>query len=610
MGNDTPLAVLSSRPQLLFNYFKQQFAQVTNPPIDPLREELVMSLESFLGRESNVLEETPDQYQGLKLAHPILTIRDMLRMRESGQASLKSAELDILFPVTGSSGDLDKALQSLFAKAENAIASDVTLLILTDKNIDDDHAAIPSLLATSALHHHLIRNGLRNSVGIIVETGEAREVIHFALLIAYGADAVCPYLSLYSIRHLAETNLLEREISAVDAQDAYITAIKKGLLKTFSRMGISTIHSFFGSQIFEAVGLNSEIINRYFTGTVSRIGGIGLDEIAAEQLLRHRRAFPRNGEIPQLLEAGGNYRVRADGEKHFWNIETIYKLQQATRTNNYSVFKEYTKFIDEISEKCSTLRSLFTFRPRKAIPIAEVEPVKSITQRFVSAAMSYGSISQEAHETIAIAMNRLGGKSNSGEGGENPARYSPRPNGDSLRSAIKQIASGRFGVTTEYLINADEFQIKMAQGAKPGEGGQLPGHKVNSEIAAVRHTTPGVSLISPPPHHDIYSIEDLAQLISDLKTINPQARVSVKLVSEVGVGTIAAGVTKGKADMVLISGHDGGTGASPLTAIKHAGLPWELGLAEVQQSLIVNQLRDRIRIQVDGQLKTGRCHDA
>ncbi len=606
MGNDTPLAVLSSKPQLLFNYFKQLFAQVTNPPIDPLREELVMSLESFLGRESNFLEETADQYRGLKLAHPILTIRDMLRMREANQPYLKTADLDMLFPAEGKPGDLEQALHILFGKAEAAIADGASLLVLTDKNIDGRNAAIPSLLATSGLHHHLIRNGLRNTAGIIVETGEAREVMHFALLVGYGADAVCPYLALFTIRNMAESQLLEKPVTREDALDAYITAVKKGLLKTFSRMGISTVHSFFGSQTFEAVGLDPQIINLYFSGTASRIGGIGLDEIATEQIERHRQAFPKNGNVPKLLDTGGSYRVRADGEQHFWNTETIYKLQLATRTDNYAVFKEYTQLIDAKSAEHYTLRSLFDFKDREAIPIDEVEPVDSIVKRFVSAAMSFGSISKEAHQAVAIAMNRLGGKSNSGEGGEDPARFIPLPNGDSLRSRIKQVASGRFGVTAEYLMNADELQIKMAQGAKPGEGGQLPGHKVSPEIAAVRHTTPGVTLISPPPHHDIYSIEDLAQLIFDLKTINPQARISVKLVSEVGVGTIAAGVAKAKADMVLISGHDGGTGASPLTAIKHAGLPWELGLAEVQQSLIGNRLRDRIRIQTDGQLKTGR----
>ncbi len=606
MGNDTPLAVLSSQSQLVFNYFMQRFAQVTNPPIDPLREELVMSLESFLGSESNFLKETPDQYRGLKLAHPILSIRDMHRMRESNQPLLKSVELDTLFPADYHPGNLETVLQQLFEKAEKAISGGASVLILTDKNIDKTHVAVPSLLAVSGLHHYLIRKGLRNATAIIVDTGEAREVIHFALLIGYGADAICPYLALYTIRNLAEHNLLEKPVSQEEALDSYITAVKKGLLKTFSRMGISTVHSFFGSQIFEAVGFNQEVIDKYFSGTPSRIGGIGLDEIAREQIIRHRLGFPETGNPARLLESGGAYRIRQNSEKHFWNSETIYKLQLATRTDNYNIFKEYTRLIDAKSEEHNTLRSLFKFKPGQSILIDEVEPVDSIVTRFVSAAMSFGSISKEAHETVAIAMNHLKARSNSGEGGEDPARFKPLPNGDSLRSSIKQVASGRFGVTAEYLVNADELQIKMAQGAKPGEGGQLPGHKVSREIAAVRHTIPGVTLISPPPHHDIYSIEDLAQLIFDLKTINSQARISVKLVSEVGVGTIAAGVAKGKADMVLISGQDGGTGASPLTAIKHAGLPWELGLAEVQQSLIANQLRDRIRLQTDGQLKTGR----
>ena len=606
MGNDTPLAVLSDRPQLLFNYFKQLFAQVTNPPIDPLREELVMSLESFLGKESNFLEETADQYRGLKLAHPVLTIRDMMRIREARHPELTSGDLDILFRADGNSRSLEDAMQSLFTRAEAAIADGINLLILTDRGVDAEHAPIPSLLATSGLHHHLIRRGLRNAAGIIVETGEAREVIHFAQLVGYGADAVCPYLAFHTIRDLVENGLLDGVALPENAMDAYITAVKKGLLKTFSRMGISTVHSFFGAQIFEAVGLDAEMVDHYFSGTVSRIGGMGLSEMAKEVLIRHAQAFPDTGTVPALLGVGGAYHLRKNGERHYWNTDTIYRLQQATRTNDYRLFKEYTQLIDARSGERSTLRSLLRFKERTPVAIGEVEPVDAIVKRFASAAMSFGSISREAHEAVAIAMNRLGGRSNSGEGGEDPARYRPLPGGDSRRSAIKQIASGRFGVTTQYLINGDELQIKMAQGAKPGEGGQLPGHKVSREIAQTRHTTPGVTLISPPPHHDIYSIEDLAQLIFDLKTVNPDARVSVKLVSEAGVGTIASGVAKAKADMVLISGQDGGTGASPLTAIKHAGLPWELGLAETQQSLIGNQLRDRIRVQVDGQLKTGR----
>lgn len=605
MGNDAALAVLSDRPQLLFAYFKQLFAQVTNPPIDPLREELVMSLESFLGKERNLLDETPQHNRGVKLYHPILTPDDLDRIRSSHHPDLVAREIDMLFPAGGDGRALERALQALFAKAEQAVREGVTLLILTDRRVDVDHAPIPSLLAASGLHHHLIRRGLRNDASIIVETGEAREVMHFALLIAYGTDAICPYLAFQTIHQLARQRLLEGDRRPEEAMDNYITAIKKGLLKTMSRMGISTLHSFFGSQIFEALGLGKEVVDRYFTGTPSRIGGIGLGEIARESTLRHRQGFPLEGRPPKLLDVGGAYHAREGGEAHLWSTEAIYKLQQAVRNDDYAVFKEYTRIADDPSRRI-TLRSLLRFKKGKPIPIDEVEPVESIVKRFVAAAMSFGSLSREAHETIAIAMNRLGARSNSGEGGEDPARYIPLPNGDSRCSAVKQVASGRFGVTTEYLIHAEELQIKIAQGAKPGEGGQLPGHKVTPEIARVRHTTPGVTLISPPPHHDIYSIEDLAQLIYDLKSVNPRARVSVKLVSEVGVGTIACGVAKGNADVVLISGHDGGTGASPLSAIKHTGLPWELGLAETQQALIRNRLRDRIRIQVDGQLKTGR----
>ncbi|MBN2029580.1 glutamate synthase large subunit [bacterium] len=606
MGNDTALAILSHRPQLLYHYFKQLFAQVTNPPIDPLREELVMSLESFLGREKNFLDETPDQYRGLKLSHPILTIRDMMRMRDADHPEIILKDIDILFPAEGNGEALEKALLSIFRKAEQHITDGATLLVLTDQKADEDHVPVPSLLATSGLHHYLLNRGLRTSAGIIVETSEAREIMHFALLIGYGADGICPYLAFQTIRQMAESHLLEKESTPEDAMDNYMTSVKKGLLKTFSRMGISTVHSFFGAQTFEAVGLGSDLVNRYFCGTVSRVEGIGLEEIAREAVERHRQGYPNDRPVQKLLDVGGAYHIRQGGEKHLWSPESIYKFQMATRANDYHVFKEYTHLIDDQSRERVTLRSLFRFKKRKSIPIGEVESVESIVTRFSSAAMSFGSISPETHETIAIAMNRLHAWSNSGEGGEDPQRYILLSNGDNRRSRIKQVASGRFGVTTEYLVNADELQIKIAQGAKPGEGGQLPGHKVSEEIARVRHTTPGVTLISPPPHHDIYSIEDLAQLIYDLKEVNPQARVSVKLVSEVGVGTIATGVAKANADMVLISGHDGGTGASPLTAIKHAGLPWELGLAETHQTLIGNHLRDRICVQVDGQLKTGR----
>ena len=606
MGNDAALAVLSDRPQVLFAYFKQLFAQVTNPPIDPLREQLVMSLMSFVGPERNLLAETPEHVRRLKLPHPILTPEDMVRLRSARNPDVKAADIDILFPARADADALREGLDSVFAQAEEAIRAGATILILTDRNMDAEHAAIPVLLATAGLHHHLIRKGLRTAAGIIPETGEAREVMHFALLIGYGANAVCPHTAFSTVRQLAEERMFERDMLPEEAADNYVTAIKKGLLKTFSRMGISTIRSYFGAQIFEAVGLGRELIDDYFCGTVSRVGGIGLHEIAQETLARHLRAFPPDGEPERMLDVGGQYHMRAGGENHLWSPVAIARLQHAVRTGDYAAFKQYSAIINDRSRSRVTLRSLFSFKQGAPVPIEEVEPVESIVKRFVSSAMSFGSISKEAHETIAIAMNRLGAHSNSGEGGEDPARYKPLPTGERWHSTVKQVASGRFGVTSEYLVSAEELQIKMAQGAKPGEGGQLPGHKVSAEIAHVRHTTPGVTLISPPPHHDIYSIEDLAQLIYDLKCANTRARISVKLVAEVGVGTIAAGVAKGRADMVLISGHDGGTGASPLTAIKHAGLPWELGLAETQQTLVTNRLRDRIRVQVDGQLKTGR----
>ena len=606
MGNDAALAVLSDRPQLLFSYFKQLFAQVTNPPIDPLREELVMSVMNFIGRVKNILDETPEHFRQLRLQHPILTPLDMARLRNSENPDIVAREIDITFPADGDGKLLAESLTTIFWKARKLIAEGATILILTDKNVDADHAPIPVLLATAGLHHHLIEKGLRSATGIIVETGEPREVMHFALLSGYGASAICPYLVFSTIREMADENLLDGMKTPENAMDSYITAVKKGLLKTFSRMGISTIRSYFQAQIFEAVGLNKDVIDRYFCGTPSRIGGIGLDEIAKEAVLRHRSAYPKFTRPSRILDAGGAYHVRKGGEKHLWSPEAIYKLQLATRTGDYNVFKEFTKLIDDQSQEHCTLRSLFKFKKCNPVSIDDVEPVEKILPRFVTSAMSFGSISREAHEAIAIAVNRIGAHSNSGEGGEDPERNKPLSNGDSKRSSIKQVASGRFGVTIEYLINADELQIKMAQGAKPGEGGQLPGHKVSKEIASVRHTTPGVTLISPPPHHDIYSIEDLSQLIYDLRTANPNARISVKLVSEIGVGTVAAGVAKAKADMVLISGYDGGTGASPLTSIKHVGVPWELGLAETQQSLVFNRLRDRIRVQVDGQLRTGR----
>ncbi|HOX38998.1 MAG TPA: glutamate synthase large subunit [Candidatus Brocadiia bacterium] len=605
MGNDAALAVISRRPQLFFAYFKQLFAQVTNPPIDPLREELVMSLMSFVGRQRNMLVETPEHCRQLKLNHPILTPEDMLRLRNAANPDVVARDIDILFPADGDGKALERALDDVFTQAESRIAEGATLLVLTDLKMSADKSPIPAMLAASGLHHHLTRKGLRGAAGIVVESGEVREVAHFCLLIAYGANAICPYLAFSTARALAEEGLLEAKATPEEAVDSYITAVKKGLLKTFSRMGISTIRSFFGSQIYEAVGLGKPLVDKYLTGTSSRVGGVGLDEIAADTIERHRAAYPRSGVVSPLLPVGGNYKNRHGGEKHLWSAEAIFKLQHAARTGDYAAYKQYAAIIENPDDPV-TLRSLFRFRKCEPIPIEEVEPVGKIIPRFVSAAMSFGSISKEAHETIAIGMNRAGGRSNSGEGGEDPQRYPVMPNGDWKCSRVKQIASGRFGVTIEYLVNCDELQIKIAQGAKPGEGGQLPGHKVTDDIARVRHTTPGVTLISPPPHHDIYSIEDIAQLIYDLKCANPRARVSVKLVSEAGVGTIAAGVAKAKADMVLIAGHDGGTGASPWTAIKHCGLPWELGLAETQQTLVRNRLRDRIRVQVDGQLRTGR----
>ena len=607
MGNDTALPIFSDRPQLLFAYFKQLFAQVTNPAIDPLREELVMSLMGWVGEDSNLLDESRAKSRRLKLNHPILSSADLYLLRSAGLPDFKTADIDILFDATDGVDALAPAVERMCAQAEQAIEGGARLLVLTDWRMDARRAAIPVLLAAAGLHHHLIRRGLRNRVGLIVETGEAREVAHFALLIGYGVNAICPYGALATVSSLASNGRLDDEdIDADRAVDHYITAVKKGLLKTLSRMGISTLRSYLGAQIFEAIGLAPALVNAYFTGTPSRIGGIGAAEVAREALERHRLAYPKHGAPSRLLDTGGTYHFRVGGAKHLWTPESIYKLQHAVRTNDYAAFKEYAALIDDQSAQRSTLRSLFRFRKGNRVPLDKVESAASIVKRFASAAMSYGSISKEAHETVAIAMNRLGAKSNSGEGGEDEARYTPLPNGDSRRSAIKQVASGRFGVTTSFLINADEIQIKIAQGAKPGEGGQLPGHKVTAEIAKVRHTTKGVTLISPPPHHDIYSIEDLAQLIHDLKTVNPNARVSVKLVSEVGVGTIAAGVAKASTDMVLIAGHDGGTGASPLTSIMNTGAPWELGLAETQQSLILSGLRGRIRVQTDGQLKTGR----
>ncbi len=607
MGSDVPLACLSDRPQPLFNYFKQLFAQVTNPPIDPIREELVMSLISYIGTERNILDEAPDNCHTLKLPHPILTNRDLEKLRRVSSGDLLATTIPALFRASDGEEALRRALDDLGARASHAVDSGYTLLILSDRGVDATYAPIPSLLAMAAVHNRLVREKTRTQVALIIESGEPREVMHFALLIGYGASAINPYLAFETLHDLKRLGLLPHSISGPHAEKNYIKAINKGLLKTFSKMGISTLQSYRGAQVFEAVGLNRSLVEAYFPGTASRIEGVGLDVLAREAQMKHDFAFQPLTESETELVVGGHYQFRIGGEYHLLNPETISKLQHAVRQNNPATFEEYTRLLDDQNRQLCTLRGLLQFKyAEKPLPLEEVEPAKEIVKRFTTGAMSFGSISKEAHETLAIAMNRLGGMSNTGEGGEDEARFKPDPNGDSRRSAVKQVASGRFGVTTNYLVNADELQIKMAQGAKPGEGGQLPGHKVDEIIAAVRHSIPGVGLISPPPHHDIYSIEDLAQLIYDLKNVNPQARIAVKLVSEVGVGTVAAGVSKAHADVVLISGDSGGTGASPLSSIKHAGLPWELGLAETQQVLLLNDLRSRIKVQTDGKLQTGR----
>ena len=607
MGNDAALAILSEKPQLLFAYFKQLFAQVTNPPIDSIREELVMSLTVFIGNKRNILQELPENAHLVKLKSPILTDEDLERIREAQLPTFKAKTLTCQFPAGSGGEGLKKAIDRLKADAEDAVLNGFSVIVLSDRHVEANHVPIPSLLAVASVHHHLVRKGIRTSTGLLAETGEARELMHFALLLGYGATAINPYLALETIADMVKEKQLAKDIDVVSAVEHYVKAINKGLLKIMSKMGISTLRSYRGAQIFEAVGLAKDFIDDYFTGTASRINGIGVAEVAREAEMRYKRAYAPAPGVPHLLDAGGQYHFRLGEEKHLWTPETITKLQFATRNNDMKMYKEYAKYINEQAEHLCTLRGLFKFKKAaQPVPIEEVEPASEIMKHFVTGAMSFGSISKEAHETIAIAMNRIGGMSNSGEGGEDPERYIRLPNGDSKCSAVKQIASGRFGVTSEYLASARELQIKIAQGAKPGEGGQLPGHKVDKFVAKVRHSTPGVTLISPPPHHDIYSIEDLAQLIYDLKCSNTDARISVKLVSEVGVGTVAAGVSKGHADMVLISGHDGGTGASPLTSIKHAGLPWELGLAETQQTLVLNYLRDRIRVQADGQMKTGR----
>ena len=609
MGTDTPLAVLSDRPRLLYDYFKQLFAQVTNPPLDAIREALVTSMESTIGPERNLLRAEPESCRQIGIKYPIIDNDQLAKLRHvnaTGLEGFRATTLAMLYPVAEGGAGLEQAMDRLRAEASAAVAAGHTILILSDRGVSEELAPIPSLLATAGVHHHLVREGLRTRCALVVESGDAREVHHVALLIGYGAGAVNPYLAFETLDDMIQQRVLEG-LTHERAVLNYIKALNKGILKVMSKMGISTLQSYCGAQIFEAVGLDRSFVDRYFTWTASRIGGADIDVIAREVQARHELAFPRRGAPSGELDTGGEYRWRRDGEMHLFNPETVFKLQHATRSGQYAIYKDYTRLVNDQSRRLGTLRGLLEFKRRGGpIPLDEVEPVEAILKRFATGAMSYGSISQEAHETIAIAMNRLGGKSNTGEGGEDPARNRPDPNGDSRRSAIKQVASARFGVTSEYLVNADDLQIKMAQGAKPGEGGQLPGHKVYPWIARVRHSTPGVSLISPPPHHDIYSIEDLAQLIFDLKNANPAARIHVKLVAEVGVGTVAAGVAKAHSDVVLISGHDGGTGASPLTSIKHAGIPWELGLAETQQVLMLNRLRDRIVVQVDGQLKTGR----
>ncbi len=613
MGTDTPIAVLSSRPRLLFDYFQQLFAQVTNPPLDAIREELVTALGGTIGPEGNLLDPRASSCRQIFMEHPVIDNDELRKLIDvSSQPEtpdFRSAVISCLYPVAEGAEGLKAALDDIRQRASMEIAAGAQILILSDKESTGELAPIPSLLSTSAVHHHLIREKSRTKVGLVVQAGDARECHHMCLLIGYGAAAINPYLAFATI-----DDIIAQDLTVMDdpekARQNYIKACDKGILKVMSKMGISTVASYTGAQIFEAIGLAEDFVEEFFTGTVSRLSGIGLQELAEEIARRHRRAYPdRPSELAHRgLDGGGEYQWRREGEFHLFNPETVFKLQHATRTGRYEIFKQYTKLVDDQSEQLATLRGLFEFRlgTRPPVPIEEVEPVSEIVKRFSTGAMSYGSISAEAHENLAIAMNRMGGRSNSGEGGEDRERYDKEPNGDWKRSAVKQVASGRFGVTSEYLVNCTDLQIKMAQGAKPGEGGQLPGNKVWPWIAKVRYSTPGVGLISPPPHHDIYSIEDLAQLIHDLKNANPEARVHVKLVAQVGVGTVAAGVSKAHADVVLISGHDGGTGASPLTSIKHAGAPWELGLAETQQTLLLNRLRDRIVVQCDGQMKTGR----
>jgi glutamate synthase (NADPH/NADH) large chain len=607
MGTDAPLAVLSDQPQHLSAYFKQLFAQVTNPPIDPIRERLVMSLAAFAGNNGNLLVEDALACHSVALKHPVLNNHELEKIRSIDTGIFQAKTLQTYFRADGKDGSLQKGVERLCRYATDAVEDGFEVLILTDRAIDSEHAPIPSLLACAAVHHHLIRKGYRGKVGIIVEAGDIWEVHHFACLIGFGATAINPYLALSSIRDMRLTGKIKTEIEPEQLKKNYIKAVNDGLLKVFSKMGISTLQSYQGAQIFEIVGLNKNVVDKFFTGATSRIEGMGLDEIAKEALAKHQFAFSKKNIPVERLPVGGIYQWKRKGEFHLFNPQTIHFLQHATKMNDYATFKKYSKTVNDQSERACTLRSMLEFKRNKpSISIDEVEPAENIYKRFATGAMSFGSISHEAHSTLAIAMNRLGGKSNTGEGGEDEIRYDKLANGDSMRSAIKQVASARFGVTSLYLTEADELQIKMAQGAKPGEGGQLPGYKVDEWIGKVRHSTPGVGLISPPPHHDIYSIEDLAQLISDLKNANRKARINVKLVSKAGVGTIAAGVTKAKADVVLIAGFDGGTGASPISSIKHTGLPWELGLAEAHQTLVKNKLRSRVIVQADGQMKTGR----
>ncbi|MBW3631262.1 MAG: glutamate synthase subunit alpha, partial [Gemmatimonadetes bacterium] len=596
MGTDTPLAALSDRPQLLFKYFKQLFAQVTNPPIDPIRERLVMTLATELGPRADVLEETPEHAHRIWLEQPILGNEELARLRVQGSA-FPACTISALFPANEGPGAMARAMDRVCDEAAAAVRGGCKLVIISDRGVDENHAPIPSLLASAGVHHHLIREGLRTHVGLVLESGEPREVHHFAVLLGYGVEAVNPYLVFETLEAMSHRN--EIMIDSRGAGKQFSKAMGKGLLKILSKMGISTLQSYCGAQIFEAIGISGDLVDKYFTGTNSRIGGVGLEEVAEEALRRHRAAFSTPNAVDRL-DPGGEYHYRVQGEHHNWSPLAIAKLQHASRAKSYSTFKEFSKLADDEQARFN-LRGLFDFIPGEAIPIEEVEPASEIVKRFRTGAMSYGSISREAHETLALAMNRIGGRSNTGEGGEDPQRFL-----DDRNSKIKQVASGRFGVTTHYLVNAEELQIKIAQGAKPGEGGQLPGHKVDEIIAKTRHSTPGVSLISPPPHHDIYSIEDLKQLIYDLKTVNPTATISVKLVAEVGVGTVAAGVAKAHADLIVIAGDSGGTGASPVSSIKYAGIPWELGLAETQQTLVLNDLRGRVRIQTDGQLRTGR----